>query len=99
AGADRRSREEGRGGGGGVEGAVRRSLEQSLGTKLAGSRRASVSRSCGAEDALQTGTCGTTGIEWTDSPVCASGHRELQSLDRAILHRFEPIDDVSAHHS
>jgi polyphosphate kinase len=77
---------------------VRALIDAAAKTELAGSRRASVSRSCGAEDALQTGTCGTTGIEWTDSPVCASGHRELQPFDRALLYGFEPIDDGSAHH-
>ena len=86
--ADRRRGEERSGGGGGVEGAVRRSVQYSLGAKFAGSGRAGVSRRRWAEDALQTGARRAAGSERPDSPLRASGNRELQSFHRAVSTRI-----------
>ena len=96
--ADGGGREKGSDRGGRAEGALRRSLQHSLGAQPAGSGRAGVPRPGGTEDALQTGAAGAPRSRRQGPPLRASGHRQLQSLDGALLHGPEPAHQRSANH-
>ena len=76
--------------GGGVEGALRRRYQHSLGPRSRRCRGAGVPRPGRIEDALQAVAAGAARSRWRDSPLCSPGNRELQREHGADLHRLEP---------